>query len=485
MKTFRHLLAACLVALLCGHAAAQTVITSPPITASNLTPGYLNIDPLLLPHFAAGVASVRAGTTPGPVVIMGDSTTMGAGSGSPGLTGARALSYPAVLASLLNGYVTTWDGSMIGDQGSQGAGTAFATYDTRWTTGAGWDASCALASLGACTFHFATGAASSLTFTPLQTFDTVTIWYKQIAGNGSFTTNIDSAASLGTTNTAGATLLQTVTYSGLSPRGTHTLKINAANDGILDIVAIKTHDSTIAALDLMPAGFYGSKVAGNAGVSGATAPMNVLTALAPILTIVCLTINDSNAPTAIASYTTDLQTIITTAKASGDVILMTGVPSNTTQATNGTLAQFVAVNQALAQSNGVTLIDLTRIFGSYAQMNPIIPYFDTLHPTKNGYLYIADIVFRVLAPSSSAGSFSGTGLFNLGQPLRNRAPIIYGGMQLILPTTVAGLPTCNAAANGTLSNVTDATTPTYNAALTGGGAISVPVFCDGVSWKSH
>jgi hypothetical protein len=52
--------------------------------------------------------------------------------------------------------------------------------------------------------------------------------------------------------------------------------------------------------------------------------------------------------------------------------------------------------------------------------------------------------------------------------------------------TVATLPTCNANTKG-IDNfyVTDATTPTYNGALTGGGAVVVPVFCNGSAWTSH
>jgi hypothetical protein len=59
------------------------------------------------------------------------------------------------------------------------------------------------------------------------------------------------------------------------------------------------------------------------------------------------------------------------------------------------------------------------------------------------------------------------------------------GMQLAPTVTVASLPTCNTAEKGTLLEVSDATAPTYNAALTGGGAVIVPVFCNGTSWVSH
>jgi hypothetical protein len=51
--------------------------------------------------------------------------------------------------------------------------------------------------------------------------------------------------------------------------------------------------------------------------------------------------------------------------------------------------------------------------------------------------------------------------------------------------TVATLPACNASSKALLLVVTDATSPTYNAALTGGGAVVVPVLCNGSAWTSH
>jgi len=48
--------------------------------------------------------------------------------------------------------------------------------------------------------------------------------------------------------------------------------------------------------------------------------------------------------------------------------------------------------------------------------------------------------------------------------------------------TVATLPT---GAVGDMAYVTDATAPTYNGTLTGGGAVKIPVFYDGTAWKSH
>jgi hypothetical protein len=53
------------------------------------------------------------------------------------------------------------------------------------------------------------------------------------------------------------------------------------------------------------------------------------------------------------------------------------------------------------------------------------------------------------------------------------------------PTIVSSLPTCNSGTQDQWSVVTDATSPTYNGALTGGGAVRVPVYCNGTAWSSH
>lgn len=52
----------------------------------------------------------------------------------------------------------------------------------------------------------------------------------------------------------------------------------------------------------------------------------------------------------------------------------------------------------------------------------------------------------------------------------------------LVPYTVATLP---AGTVGDIAYVTDATAPTYNGALTGGGAVVIPVFYNGSAWVSH
>jgi hypothetical protein len=60
----------------------------------------------------------------------------------------------------------------------------------------------------------------------------------------------------------------------------------------------------------------------------------------------------------------------------------------------------------------------------------------------------------------------------------------YGSLSLPT-TTVASLPVCGQAQRGLLYSVSDAHPPTYNSPVSGGGSITIPVFCNGSSWTAH
>lgn len=56
---------------------------------------------------------------------------------------------------------------------------------------------------------------------------------------------------------------------------------------------------------------------------------------------------------------------------------------------------------------------------------------------------------------------------------------------LLNQAAVASLPTCNANTKGLTYAATDLTTPTYGAALVGGGAVFGRVLCNGSAWTSQ
>jgi hypothetical protein len=52
----------------------------------------------------------------------------------------------------------------------------------------------------------------------------------------------------------------------------------------------------------------------------------------------------------------------------------------------------------------------------------------------------------------------------------------------LTPVTISGLPTCNSGAKGSLAVVTDALLPAFLVTVGAGGAITVPVLCNGSNW---
>jgi hypothetical protein len=68
----------------------------------------------------------------------------------------------------------------------------------------------------------------------------------------------------------------------------------------------------------------------------------------------------------------------------------------------------------------------------------------------------------------------------LNKLLSGNAPI--PGLLISPVLTVSTLPTCNAAAEGLIRGVSDATAPTYNATLTGGSTVHINVRCNGTAW---
>lgn len=69
--------------------------------------------------------------------------------------------------------------------------------------------------------------------------------------------------------------------------------------------------------------------------------------------------------------------------------------------------------------------------------------------------------------------------------LKDTGYVYFKAPAMLWTYTVSALPTCNSSLVGAMAAVTDATSPTYNGTLTGGGSVSVPVYCNGTAWTAH
>jgi hypothetical protein len=92
------------------------------------------------------------------------------------------------------------------------------------------------------------------------------------------------------------------------------------------------------------------------------------------------------------------------------------------------------------------------------------------------------IIALSLAPAAAWAQCSSSNLSACPSPPFNAVTV---ATVLLTPKTVATLPACASGLKGALVEVTDATSPTYNGTLTGGGSVAIPVFCNGTAWTAH
>lgn len=321
----------------------------------------------------AGVGRAQAGTGLCRLSFIGESTVAG-NSATYGET-----SWPDQLAKLLIA-------SGCSDAGQEAVANLGDQTDPRYVRGSGWvvfaDSNLVINS----------ATTNALTFTSTRVGTIVNVIYSDAVSGGSFTVNIDGAGAI-TVNTGNTQALKRYTVTGLA-NTTHSVVINrvAGNTFIHGVEVVPSNTVGVRTHNL---GYSGGKAAnldetlfyGVAGAAGGT-----------LLNSDCvfvggLEINDATASTVVATWKTQMQTIITAAKAnSADVVL---VGSNYI----GTAASIEAYHTALyelADTNDCPLIDTREALGAYATANTRGLMNDTLHPNAGGYGVIARTIHQAL-----------------------------------------------------------------------------------------
>jgi lysophospholipase L1-like esterase len=349
---------------------AAQALTHPAVPAYNLTPGNLV-------RWRAALANVRQGIGQAKILCIGDSTTLGAGSGV--LT-----AYPARLASLLN------TPTVIGFAPARATNTP----DLRWTLGAGWSFVTNAGGFGGGQAYTATtGAGGALSFTPGLIFDTVDVYFAGDPAAGTAPVTVNNVTT--TLNTAVTAGFRKQTIS-VSP-GQHTISIGSPT-GTVSIFGIDAYLSSASQVRV-----------GNAGRSGSTADMWTSTALpanalagitthAPDLVIYMTGINENGYLTD-AQLRTHIETIGTTVEGLGaSFIIMSPVPSNEAAAPGITANQqaFRAMMRTVSDARGWPFIDLNTRLGSYTTINGLGWMADDYHPNAGGYADMAIAVAGAL-----------------------------------------------------------------------------------------
>lgn len=335
-----------------------------------------------LDAWKAAAAAVNGGSADARILCVGNSTTIG-------LNAAGNANWPCeydYVASTLDAKVNTHKDAFFGFSTASGNRI---TKDTRITNTGGAIGSAS--TLGGFSCQLAT-LGNNIVFTPTETVDTFRVfwWYNgaldisiQATGGTAFTATLSS----GTGTQFGTSNLRyvDVVAGSLAPGNAVTIT-KTGGAGTLQIIGIEARNSTTKQVIVINAGHWGSKSADWATAGGSLrSPLDVI-GLAPTgyFTIVNIKagINDANTAVAIDTYKTNIQAIITAAKAKGsEVILESDNPIST-----GLTPPYISALNDLAIANNLFFVNShDSVFIDYATANANLYMADTLHPNTAGF----------------------------------------------------------------------------------------------------
>lgn len=375
--------------------ALATPVAAAAVAAHNAAPdAHGGVLPAPPPNLAtrALLASFRAGGANEKVLFIGDSTMMGATTNT---NGALQRAWPQRLAEAFPGLIRAgaWSGA---NQPPYNAAS-----DSRRVLGAGWADTAAFSTVGGRVFTNTT-TTGVFSFTPGYEFDRVEVYYLRGAITGEMTVAVDGGSAITTLSSNNAqTRYERAVIS--VPAGSERVDI-ARVSGTVYVGAVVCYDTAKPHLIAINAGLHGAVAGTFVASANPWDALNAITAIGPKLTVVCLTINDIGNATPLATYSANLQTILTRAKSVGDAIVVIGVPSGTTQFANAG-ASYIEACKAVASASGVPVLDLVRRWGGYSAANSAGLMADALHPTAVGYSEIS-AAFAEMARLPSQGHSS-------------------------------------------------------------------------------
>lgn len=326
----------------------------------------------VLPKWTKALATVRNAAGDAKILCVGDSTVLGVGSTAGG-TNPTAAAWPTRLVSLLNSAGVTAARGLA----SQGNAT-----DNRWSA-TGWTGTNGFGFGNR--IWFDSGSSHTLSYSDsLTAADTVDVYYLKNTGNGTITTTFGSGTPVAQSTNATAGIGKVTATAAAATAGQTVAMVSTS--AFVGVVGVETYLSTTNKVRVGNVGVSGSTSTLWTSNATATGPANAISTYAPDLTVICLGINDATTSVAQATYAANIQTLITAAAVSGDVILMTPPPSSgATYVANEPL-----YNSTLLGHTECAVLDVYNRFGGvWSYWNGLGYAFDSQHPNNLGYWDIA------------------------------------------------------------------------------------------------
>jgi lysophospholipase L1-like esterase len=343
-----------------------------------------------LPVWSAAVRTMQAGGREARLLCIGDSVTQGYGAVSGGWTpNGRTGAWPERLAAMMSARgLPASAASVAGAGAADGASGGYSAYDPRVTMGAGWGVN-TLTGMGGKLFSGAASSGGVWSFQPDGPVDRFDLWAVTNTALGVLTVETDGAVRA-TVNTTKAASMEVTTVA--FPETAGPVSVRWASGGAVFIAGGVAWRSDVRRARVINAGWGGARIADWITTDQPYRAYGSIPAAAPDLSVVCLTINDWNAGTAVATYKTGLGTLVDRCLTTGDVLLMTGCPSDPAQGKASYAAQAAlrdAVFEVAATRGLAAPIDGTALFGGSFAGGLM---FDSVHPNAAGQARIAEAV---------------------------------------------------------------------------------------------
>lgn len=343
-----------------------------------------------LPVWSAAVRTMQASGREARLLCIGDSVTQGYGAVSGGWTpNGRASAWPERLATMMSGRgLPASAASVAGAGAADGASGGYPAYDPRVTLGAGWGVN-ALTGMGGKLFSGAASSTGVWSFQPNGPIDRFDLWAVTNTALGVLTVETDGLVRA-TVNTTKAASMEVTTVA--FPETTGPASVRWASGGAVFIAGGVAWRSDVKRARVINVGWGGARIADWITTDQPYRAYGSIPAAAADLSVVCLTINDWNAGTAVATYKAGLGTLVDRCLTTGDVLLMTGCPSDPAQGKASYPTQAAlrdAVFEVAATRGLAAPIDGTALFGGSFAGGLM---FDSVHPNAAGQARIAEAV---------------------------------------------------------------------------------------------
>jgi lysophospholipase L1-like esterase len=241
-----------------------------------------------------------------------------------------------------------------------------------------------------------TGATMTITLDATYPTDALNIHVITSPGGGDYTVTVDGGAPITKNNwiaSGEGNAVHTVSAGSL---GAHTYVITAGSTSLFLCGFEGTAGTSgVRVANYSKGGGKAEDLVGATQTGARSLPMSFDMA-PPKLSIIGMGMNEYLQQKTIASYKTNMQTLIDKSVSKGaDTLLLVTVPDGTTAKTIPQ-SDYAAALYDLADTNNLPLIDLQHRWTSYAVSNAFSYYGDPTHPSTFGYMDIARTVYNVV-----------------------------------------------------------------------------------------